>query len=333
MKGKTTWTVLAPTLGAVIAGSAAADTGQPSTQADSYRYALTAEKAHECSLAQGVLSTQKAESNPEWSRNHKAMATVWALLARDLKGGGWSREESAQALAKIRQELPGNQLTSAGLTEWVKDCQIIKSLNSAYNVIAMQANEDMPELFAGDAGRKLQTAGEFAETPSKDLSFEDWTFTARGNSCRAVHQSETGAKLTFGFTNFFDGSISLEWDQLPILDMESDDYYDDLRPHREGGAFDDESGASIFAEGVTYDSYPGTGIFVDGELVAQITDAVGGPQEYVFGAYIQDPYYNQLAQGQQLTIKVLGKEILAMDNSDPAFWNEMSNCMAQYPFG
>ena len=86
---------------------------------------------------------------------------------------------------------------------------------------------------------------------------------------------------------------------------------------------------------MTYDTFKGTGLFIDRQLVASLNSASGRTtgKTYYLGESIQRPYYNRFPAGREVTIKVLGKETHKVSIANPAMWNEISNCMGQYPFG
>ena len=298
---------------------------------EAYRYNLTSMKAGECALLQGYMSRARA-ADADWSRYHKAMQQTWVMLAAKLNGGEVTAAEAEERTAALNARLPEGGISVAVAQELLRPCEVMSRIHDEYSAMSFELGEKDEALFAENAARKFQTGGEPAPAPTKELDFGPWKFSARGNSCTATHTFKDKTTLTFGFTNFFDGAIKLEGKKLPKLDPQADDYEEVYAKHKAGGDFDDDS-AAIFAEGVDYDSYPGTAIFVDGQPVALPSFGVGKEREYVLGAYIQRPYYNVLAEGQEMTIKVLGKEKYEVSLPNPAFWNEMSNCMAQYPFG
>ena len=289
-----------------------------------YKYALTLPAAQRCRDVQERLSAAKQTSDATWSRYHKAMALTWDRVADGLGDTGKSTPSAALRSASIKQ-----------LAEMAKPCEVLSRIHEPYSAASFDIEESDPILFADNAARKFQTGGEPAELPRKQITFDAWEFEARGNSCLATHTFEDGATLRLGMTNFFDGAITFEWDELPSIDVEADDYEEQLQPHGKGSASDEDTYARIYAQGFNYANFPGTAIFVDRQIIASMNPASGNTSgtRYVFGEAIQKPYYNTLPAGKMLTIKVLGKETHRLNIDDPAFWNEMSNCMAQYPFG
>lgn len=318
-------------LGVAIGSLAAATVPGHAETGEAYHYGLTSEKAGECALLQGYMSRAKA-ADTDWSRYHKAMQRTWAMLSAKLNGGEVTASEAQERTASINARLPEGGISIAVAEELLRPCEVMSRIHDEYSAMSFELGEKDEALFADNAARKFQTGGEPAPAPTKDLTFGDWTFAARGNSCTATHTFKDKTTLTFGFTNFFDGAIRLAGKKLPKLDPEGDDYEDQFNRHKAGGDFNDDS-AAVFADGVDYASYPGTAVFVDGEPIALPSFGVGKESEYVLGAYVQRPYYNVLAEGQEMTIKVLGKEKYKLSLPNPEFWNEMSNCMAQYPFG
>ena len=299
-----------------------------------YRYELTLERAMDCALTQNVLRQAKAETDPEYARYHDAIALTWLTMAEDMHGTQLTPEELNAHWGRLTSTVPDGTELIPLLEEMSRPCEIMSNLYSeVFIATANRLAELNPETFADRAAFKNQTAGDYPDPPVKELLFGDWFFFARGNSCLASHAFDDGAVLTFAFTNFFDGRITFEWDGLPHLDQEAEDYEDQLAPHQLGEA-SDENFAAIFADGITYENYPGTAVFVDNTLISGPNGGgVIDGQKYVFGAYIQRPYYNKLPLGRELSIKVLGQETHRVRIDDRAFWNEMSNCMAQYPFG
>lgn len=315
------WNVIGLSVAALCAGCASTGVQSASAERSAYEYSLTPVAVQQCAIVQDRLSTAKQATDPEWARYHKAMALTWERVGKDLGNA------NTGSFAAAADAMPVTQLS-----DLARPCEVMSRIHPEYSAASFEIEDDDPALFAGNAARKFQTGGTPAELPRKTLSFANWEFESRGNSCLATHTFGDGAKLTLGFTNFFDGAIRFAWDELPLLDIESDQYEERFALHRAGAVFDDDTMA-VFADGVNYSTYPGTAIFVDGQVLAIPQDGLGEPQEYVLGAYVQQPYYNRLAEGRKLTIKVLGKETHRLELGDAAFWNEFSNCVAQYPFG
>ena len=89
----------------------------------------------------------------------------------------------------------------------------------------------------------------------------------------------------------------------------------------------------MIADSFDYSTFPGTAIFADGKLVESLSFGGTNGQTYNFGYLMQGSFYNRLAGAEVVTIKVLGAEALRLRFDDPGLWNEMSNCIAQYPSG
>lgn len=301
-----------------------------------YQYGLTLDAVIDCMLIQNTLTQLKEESDPEWYRRHFAMTLTWQALAEKLNGGPVSQEAiDARVKALEAFEVPGLDDLSE-LAFAARPCEIIRHIHEDYYDALADIEDVNPALFADFAAKKNQTgADEYPDLPAKQINFGDWTYESRGNGCIATHMFEDGAMLRLGFTNFFDGGLTFEWDELPPIDIDADDYAAQFEPHNAGATTDEETYADIYAEGVNYDNYPGTALFIDEQVIGGMNPASGRSQgtRYVFGETIQRPYYNAFPAGKELTIKVLGKETHRVSIDNPALWNEMSNCMAQYPFG
>lgn len=293
----------------------------------------------DCMLVHDIWYRSIERTDPDSARQHLAMRFSWMAIAERLNGAEFAPEEldARYPLLAARAGIEGytdkTQLTLDAIRPLARTCEVISRIHDDYIAAVGQQAEQHPATFADKAAMKSQSSEEPADLPAKTLSFRDWDFSSKGNSCIAVHTFKDGARLTLSFTNFFDGAIRYDWKKLPKLDLEADDYYDQFDKHRRGGSYDPETSRAIFADGVTYETYPGTAIFIDEMPLALLQDGLGGEREYVFGAYVQGPYYNALPQGRELTIKVLGTVTHRLRIDDPAFWNEMSNCMAQYPYG
>ncbi|MXO91243.1 hypothetical protein [Pontixanthobacter aquaemixtae] len=318
-----------------------ADSGAGYPRDDSsYLYELTPETVSTCALLQKEFSLLKKDSDAEWSRRHMAMSLTWQQLLRTIS------PEDLDPMAKLASEEAALSATlakqadpAAYLAEQSRVCEIVATIHSeTFNGATLDIEDTDPELFAGYAAKKNQSGlDEFPEPPTKTLTFGDWNFEAKGNSCIATHTFDDGAVLQLGLTNFFDGALRFTWDGLPELDAESeegaDEYEVQMARHRAGSAFDDDYN-TIMAEGVTFENYPGTALFVDDKLIAgPAGEGASHGQRYIFGPYMQSNYYNMLPLGTEIRVKVLGKDTHSVKIDDPAMWNEISNCMAQYPYG
>lgn len=322
--------------GAAIAGNG------PTYERDDnrYLYALTAEKAAYCAALQNAFSVRQKNADPEWSRRHKAMALTWQQLVRDLApDDGPLITKAANPDEALNDQLDAQENPLAALVEHSQVCEVTAAVNGlAYNGAAFVVQDTAPAIFADSSANKNQSGlKNFPEPPTKNISFGAWEFAANGNSCRAVHTFADGAVLTLGFTNFFDGSLSFEWDQLPRLDAQSEgaegEYEAMMAKHRAGYETDEDNNP-IIKNGYTFATYPGTAFFADDRLVtAPFGEGMSDGQKYVFGPYVQSNYYNLLPLARELIIKVLGKETHRVKLDNPAMWNEISNCMAQYPYG
>ena len=326
--------VVAALVGTSLCGTAMA--AEPARDDSRYLYALTTESAVDCALMQQTLSTLKQSTDPEWYRRHFAMALTWQAVAEKLNGGALPQtlvDARVEVLGKM--EAPGLD-DLAELAYFSRPCEVMRNIHDAYFEAIGPLEAQHREIFADNAALKNQTgADSYPDPPRKSLTFGAWTFEARGNACTARHAFRDGAVLTLAFTNFFDGVLAFEWSRLPPFDNEADDYPGQFERHLVGIDYDEETFARILKPGVTYANFKGTGLFVDRELVASLNSASGRTTgtSYYMGETIQRPYYNKFPAGRELTIKVLGKETHKVSIDDPAMWNEISNCMGQYPFG
>jgi len=297
-----------------------------------YLYSLSKEAIADCAITQSYLSRTMTRTDPEWSRFHRAMSEAWKMVGDAVNDEPFTKEFADARIKAMQDRTPEGMTRVQGSLLIAQECDVISRIHPEYNIAVQTGKEKFPKLFADNAGYKLQTGGEFPNPPTKEMTIGEWELVARGNSCIATRESKGGGTLVFGFTNFGDGAIRFSSKKLPKLDVESDDYQDDFAKHLEGIAYDEDY-TTILAEGVTYEAFKGSGVFVDGKLLAGLTDGSTNQRNYVFGQGVQSTYYNALPTGTELTIKALGKERLRISLDDPAFWNEMSNCVAQYPFG
>ncbi|MDN3647064.1 hypothetical protein QWY75_12700 [Pontixanthobacter aestiaquae] len=305
-----------------------------------YLYAVTSETAARCAVLQNEFSARQREANPEWSRRHTAMSLTWQQLVRELAPDDTALIAKATARdPKLTAELDKHDDPLMLLAERSRICEVTATVNSlSYNGATFVIEEQNPEIFADFAAKANQSGlEEFPEPPTKSIKFGDWLFEAKGNSCSATRTMRDGAVLTLGFTNFFDGSLKFEWDGLPELDGQSEEgeeeYEAMMRRHMAGYASDNDFGP-VIAEGFTFATYPGTALFVDDKLIARpFGEGMSDGRKYYFGAYTQANYYNMIPTGKEVVVKVLGEETHRVRIDDPAMWNEMSNCMAQYPYG
>lgn len=171
--------------------------------------------------------------------------------------------------------------------------------------------------------------------PEKDLSFGDgWTFQARGNNCTATRTLGKELTLRLAFTNFDDGAIWLAGKTLPTI---GDDEADAAKHEKGAGSVEDAEGNSVDAldAGVTYASFPGTAIFVDGNVAARFVygETAGGKTSYRLG-HLQSAVWPKLRAGKEMRIKLLGKEAAVVQlSAATGLWNEMQACIDQYPDG
>lgn len=297
-----------------------------------YKFELTPRSAHDCGTIHLIASEGKATSDPERSREHGAMSMAWFTTVALLESDAFSDQESGAMTGAILERLGASENPSALANELMKPCEVMSTLyRSTYMRAVEIAEEGDAALFADGAAFKRQVDGEIPEAPTKELQFADWTFFARGNLCIAAKQFDDGARLMFRFTNFHDGSISFEWDGLPMMDAESDEYDVMFDRHREG--IDVSGDIDSFTEGVNYANFPGTSVFVDEKPLTVLIDGQTDKQDYRFGAGIQSMYYTRLPTAREFSIKVLGKETHRIRIDNAQLWNEMSECVAQYPFG
>ena len=301
-----------------------------------YKYQLTAKTAYECGVLHAYAQKLKAATNPEWATNHKAMNAAWMGVAIERNIG----EFKTGVIDRWADELDdriGRQGSTVELEPVLKalePCEVMSTLyRGDYDEAVRRGEATRPELFPEGAAFKLQTGGEVPDAPEKELTFDDWFFFARGNLCFAAPTDTQNGKLTLGFINFFDGSLTLEGDNLP--ELTEDNYETEMPKHQAGISWSREEDVflPVLDEGVTYDSFQGTAIFIDQKPVAMLNgEYLSMGTKYVFGAHIQRPYFNLMPIGRELTVKVLGKETHRFPIK-PALWNEIAECMAQYPFG
>lgn len=169
--------------------------------------------------------------------------------------------------------------------------------------------------------------------PEKDLAFGDgWTFQSRGNNCTATRMLGKDLTLRLAFTNFEDGYVWLSGKGLPAIGD------DEGAKHEKGaGSVEDAEGNYVDAldGGVTYASFPGTAIFVDGHVAARFVygETAGGKTSYKLG-HLQSAVWPRLKAGREMRVKLLGKEVAVVQLSGATgLWDEMQDCISQYPNG
>ena len=167
----------------------------------------------------------------------------------------------------------------------------------------------------------------------KDLSFGDgWTFQSRGNNCNATRTIGKDLTLRLAFTNFEDGYVWLSGKALPAIGD------DEGAKHETGaGSVEDADGNSVdtLDAGITYASFPGTAIFVDGHVAARFVygETAGGKTSYKLG-HLQSAVWPRLKAGQEMRVKLLGKEAAVVQlSAATGLWDEMQDCINQYPNG
>ena len=173
--------------------------------------------------------------------------------------------------------------------------------------------------------------------PKKDLTFGDgWTFQSRGNNCTATRAIGKDVTLRLGFTNFEDGAVSLTGKGLPKIPEDRMEALGAL--HGAGVAVtEDAEGYPVeqFAPGVTYADFPGSALFVDGGIAARFDFGLteNGATTYRFGR-LQSRVWPKLKAGTELRVKILGKEAAVIRLPAAAgLWDEMQDCINQYPNG
>ncbi|WP_422059085.1 hypothetical protein [Sphingopyxis sp.] len=169
--------------------------------------------------------------------------------------------------------------------------------------------------------------------PEKDLSFGDgWTFQSRGNNCTATRTLGEDLTLRLGFTNFEDGYVWLSGKALPAIGD------DEGAKHEKGaGSVEDADGnfADALDAGVTYASFPGTALFVDGHVAARFVygETADGKTSYKLG-HLQSAVWSRLKAGTEMRVKLLGKEAAVVQlSAATGLWEEMQDCIGQYPHG
>lgn len=313
-----------------------AQAAEPPRDDSRYLYALTKESAVDCALMQQTLSTLKQPTDHEWYRRHFAMALTWQAVAEKLNGGPLP-DSFYETRAKVLEGMEAPGLDDiAEVAFFSHPCEVMRNIHNEYYEALDSLESQHAEIFADKAALKNQTGADtYSDPPEKSLAFGDWKFVARGNACTATHTFKDGAVLRLAFTNFFDGLLAFEWKKLPRFDNEADDYVDQFQRHLVGVDYDEETYARILTPGVTYANFKGTALFIDREIVASLNAGSTRTHgtSYFMGESIQRTYYHKFPAGHEVTIKVLGKETHKVSIDDPAMWNEISNCMGQYPFG
>lgn len=295
--------------------------GTASTQQQGYLYHLTQQSAYDCATIQANLKELAATDYPDVSRAHAAMNITWHSLARELKGSELGDEDYDASAARLIARLPEGPISYASLAELAKPCEIMSNLHSEYFEMSVKQAQYFQDIFADRAALRNQAGGETLPAPVKDLVIDGWIFSARGNLCLAGYAFDDGAALTFMFSNYSDGSIKYSWDGLPELDFDDDNYDELVKRHSEGRT------------GARFSDYPGTAVFADGKFVAAMSAGMSNGHEYSFGHGFQGQYFGTLAGSQELSVKVLGKQTHTITFNGAELWNEMAECVAQYPFG
>ena len=169
--------------------------------------------------------------------------------------------------------------------------------------------------------------------PEKDLAFGDgWTFQSRGNNCTATRMLGKDLTLRLAFTNFEDGYVWLSGKGLPAIGD------DEGAKHAKGaGSVEDAEGNYVDAldGGVTYASFPGTAIFVNGHVAARFVygETASGKTSYKLG-HLQSAVWPRIKAGKEMRVKLLGKEAAVVQlSAATGLWDEMQDCISQYPNG
>ncbi len=301
---------------------------------------------HEAAMRCGVLNSLMAvleEGDAEKNRARNAMALTWFSLANDMKsldeGGGravFDRVHSEEGEAVVAVSAEG-AARADHLLKRLDACDELKYANaSAYRSMAdFLASADAAQ-FAGDAALRRQ-GKEPPPLPEKDLTFGDgWTFQSRGNNCTATRPLGKGLTLQLAYTNFSDGYIWVSGKGLPRID--GDAYEAEEAKHGRGAGsiqVDEENFIDGLDPGLTYASFPGTAVFIDGEAAARFVygETSDGETNYKLGS-IQSHVWPRIKKGKELRVKALGKELGVVQlPAAGGLWAEMQSCIDQYPDG
>ena len=317
------------TLAALVTTPLAAQS-QPSTDSSEYLYDRTVEKVLDCGVVQTMLWRPLMNSETDLETLHYSSMVTWFEMANVLKGSDLSNDEINAAGDRVKERL-GGEIEREGLIELAKTCTILAMHNSDalddadYRSIAERMEEELPDLVSASAARKLQTGGDYAPEPEKELVFGKWLFSGKGRGCRAGYVFDDGASFILNFNTFRDGHMIFEWDQLDPLPEDHEAFATAYDAHQQGIGTSEEPGFD-------YDSFPGSAVFADGKLVAGLGQISQGTR-YIFGQTVQFAYFTDIVGAKVITIKILGEETHRIEMDDARLWNEMSNCSAQYPFG
>ncbi len=303
---------------------------------ETYRYTLTSDVAMRCSVMQSIVAhAHRERGETELARQHEAMEYAWYGIGISMSA---TNEEATanydKATALIEKEDSGEIGDEAYARIQLQPCAVLKNINfSAYQDGIRGWKEVRPELFTDNAVMKSQTGLETPALPTKVKMFGDWTFRARGNACTAMLPLGNDAKLILGFNNFEDGRITLSDPKLPKIDYNDDNVEAVEEKHRAGATSDDDF-IPMMEAGLTYETYPGTALFIDEKLSAGYYQLWEGrePTSYMLGS-LQSYFYPMFPVGKTASIKVLGKEKYRFSIDNPGLWNEMSECIGQYPNG
>lgn len=300
---------------------------------------------HEAAMRCGVLNSLMAaleEGDAEKNRARNAMALTWFSLANDMKSlddGGKAvfdrvhREEGGAVVAVSAE----GAARADHLLKRLDACDELKYANApAYRSMAdFLASADAAQ-FAGDAALRRQ-GKEPQPLPEKDLTFGDgWTFQSRGNNCTATRALGKGLTLKLAYTNFSDGYIWVSGKGLPRID--GDAYEAEEAKHGKGSGtqnIDEEHFIDALDAGLTYATFPGTGVFFDGQLGAAFVygETTDGETSYKLGT-IQSHVWPRLKKARELRVKSLGKELGVVQlPAAGGLWAEMQTCIDQYPDG
>lgn len=301
---------------------------------------LTAESAIRCGALQQFLIPVSAD-NPVQARRHEAMMLTWYAVGKRLSANEAAAKSvfekvAADLGASLPPESAGDAAFITAVRDGLKPCGVMRVLNNdLYREEAEKWLVADPVLFADRAAYESQTGLPVPPQPEKRLSFGPWTLDATGSRCTANLTFSPGQIFTLGLTTFDDGNLRLASPALPRLDYATEDSGEKALAAHQAGTTVNEDYVSVLAVGVTRENYPGTALFLDGEFLSAFMDypETAEPVTYVFGG-LQKHFYPRLRLGRELEVVVLGKEKFRFRiDGDDAFWDELDNCVAEYPNG
>lgn len=300
------------------------------------------EEALRCGVLNSLMSAIQ-EGDAEQVRIRDAMALTWFTVAREAAKmddaalrAKFDPIHAAEGEAVLAQPEAGSARIDFLLTK-LKACDKLKKahFDIYYDTAEFLKTADAAQFANGSAhGRQ---GAEPPPIPRKDLTFGDgWTFQSRGNNCTATRSLGKGLTLQLAYTNFSDGYIWVSGKGLPRID--GDAYEAEEAKHSKGSGtqnIDEDHFIDALDAGLTYATFPGTGVFFDGELGAAFVygETTDGETSYKLGT-IQSHVWPRLKKAKELRVKALGKELGVVQlPAAGGLWDEMQTCIDQYPDG